>query len=72
MNADNDKPIKTEKEGISEKDKEQPMDIDKKPCEDNSASSQSNIVNRTSEEEPERIVKVFIIFSNVYFILLNH
>lgn len=40
------------------------MDIDKKPCEDNSANTQSNTAIRTSEEEPERIVKVFIIFSN--------
>jgi len=39
------------------------MDVDKKPCEDSSASTQSNIANRTSEEEPERIVKVTVIYS---------
>jgi len=56
--SENDKSVRIEKEGLSEKDKEQPIDVDKKPCEDSSASTQSNIVNRTSEEEPERIVKV--------------
>lgn len=55
MTAEIDKP--TEKEGGSEKDKEQPMDVDKKPCEDTTASTQSTIDNRTTEE-PERIVKV--------------
>lgn len=58
MASENDKSVRIEKEGLSEKDKEQPIDVDKKPCEDSSASTQSNIVNRTSEEEPERIVKV--------------
>jgi len=44
------------------------MDVDKKPCEDSSASTQSNIVNRTSEEEPERIVKVTV---NIMTILIS-
>ncbi|VVC40429.1 Homeobox domain-like,BRCT domain,SMARCC, N-terminal,SANT/Myb domain,SWIRM domain,SANT domain,SMARCC [Cinara cedri] len=43
-------------EGGSEKDKEQPMDVDKKSCIENIASTQST-TNRTTEEEPERIVK---------------
>lgn len=45
-------------EGGSEKDKEQSMDVDKKPCIENIASTQSTTANRTLEEEPERIVKV--------------
>lgn len=61
LNADNDKTVRTDKEGISEKDKEQPMDVDKKPCDENTASTQSTTANRTAEEEPERIVKVIIV-----------
>lgn len=34
------------------------MDVDKKPCDESTASTQSTTANRTSEEEPERIVKV--------------
>lgn len=45
------------------------MDVDKKPCEDNTASTQSSTVNRTTEEEPERIVKVSDKFN---FVLVNH
>lgn len=59
MVTENDKSVRTEKEGVCEKDKEQPMEVDKKPFEDSSASTQSNNANRTSEEEPERIVKVY-------------
>lgn len=58
MTTENDKSIRTDKEGVSDKDKEQPMDVDKKPCEETTASTQSTTVNRTTEEEPERIVKV--------------
>lgn len=59
MTADNEKSVRTDKEGIvSEKDKEQPMDVDKKLCEENTASTQLTTVNRTTEEEPERLVKV--------------
>lgn len=47
------------------------MDVDKKLCEDNSASAQSNAANRTSEE-PERIVKVFILFSFILFYLITN
>lgn len=48
------------------------MDVDKKPCEDNTASTQSSTVNRTAEEEPEpeRIVKVSDNFSLVFLIHL--
>lgn len=45
-------------ERSSEKDKDQSMDVDKKPCIENTASTQSITANRTIEEEPERIVKV--------------
>lgn len=58
MTAEIDKTTRTEKEATAEKDKEQPMEVDKKPCEENASSTQSTTVNRTSEEEPERIVKV--------------
>lgn len=58
MTADNDRSIRADKEVVSDKDKEQPMDVDKKPCEETTASTQSATVNRTAEEEPERIVKV--------------
>jgi hypothetical protein len=37
------------------------MDVDKKPCDEITASTQSTTVNLTSEEEPERIVKVIIV-----------
>jgi len=72
--TDNDKSIRADKEGVSDKDKEQPMDVDKKPCEETTASTQSTTVNRTAEEEPERIVKVsyiakFIIFELLIFVL---
>lgn len=36
------------------------MDVDKKPCDENTASTQSTTANRTADEEPERIVKVII------------
>lgn len=66
LTAENDKPVRTDKEEVaSEEDKEQPMDVDKKPCEENTASTQSTTANRTTEEEPERIVKVSC--SNNYF-----
>lgn len=58
MTSENDKSIRADKEVVSDKDKEQPMDVDKKPCEETTASTQSTTVNRTAEEEPERIVKV--------------
>lgn len=58
MTTENDKSVRADKEVVSEKDKEQPMDVDKKPCEETTASTQSTTVNRTAEEEPERIVKV--------------
>lgn len=70
MTADNDKSIRSDKEGVSDKDKEQPMDVDKKPCEETTASTQSTTVNRTSEEEPERIVKVSCIVKFILFELL--
>lgn len=63
MVAEADKAIG--KEGGSENDKEQPMDVDKKPCEDSTANSQSTTENRTTEE-PERIVKVKLIFHIVF------
>jgi len=37
------------------------MEVDKKPCEDSTANTQSITENRTTEE-PERIVKVRLIF----------
>lgn len=55
LSANTEKP--SEKESTSEKDKEQPMDVDKKPCDDTTASTQSITESRTPEE-PERIVKV--------------
>lgn len=58
LTTENDKLIRTDKDGASEKDKEQPMEVDKKPCEENTASTQSITAHRTIEEEPERIVKV--------------
>ncbi|XP_026812991.1 SWI/SNF complex subunit SMARCC2 isoform X1 [Rhopalosiphum maidis] len=57
LTTENDKSVRADKEVISDKDKEQPMDVDKKPCEETTASTQSTTVNRTAEEEPERIVK---------------
>lgn len=62
MTAEADKA--TDKEGGSEKDKEQPMDVDKKPCEDSAASTQST-TDRTTEE-PERVVKVKLIVHIVF------
>lgn len=47
------------------------MDVDKKPCEDSSASTQSNIANRTSEEEPERIVKVTVNIIVTFYLTTN-
>lgn len=67
MTAENNKSVRSDKEGVSENDKEQPMDVDKKPCDENTASTQSTTANRPIEEEPERIVKV----SNDHFILFN-
>lgn len=70
MTADNDKSVRTDKEGVSEDDKEQPMDVDKKPCDESTASTQSTTANRPTEEEPERIVKVscnhFILFNDLF------
>lgn len=54
------------------------MDVDKKPCEENTASTQSSTVNRTTEDEPERIVKascsnsLFIYDYLLIFVLLNY
>jgi len=67
LNTEHEKLARTEKEGVSEKDKEESMDVDKKPCEDSTANTQSTTANRNTEEEPERIVKVsvnFIIYSS--------
>lgn len=63
MTSENDKPVRIDKEGISEKDKEQPMEVDKKLCEENTTSTQSTTALRTLEEEPERIVKVCSMFT---------
>lgn len=70
MTTDNDKSIRADKEGVSDKDKEQPMDVDKKPCEETTASTQSTTVNRTADEEPERIVKVSYIVKFILFEIL--
>jgi len=77
LTADNDKSIRADKEGVSDKDKEQPMDVDKKASEETTASTQSTTVNRTGEEEPERIVKVryivkFMFFELLIFVLCNY
>lgn len=53
-----DTSMTSENEESSEKDKDLSMDVDKKPCIENTASTQSTTANRTPEEEPERIVKV--------------